>query len=337
MASTAPSWWSRRGPAAWPWLPLAALFAGVSAVRRHLYRRGALASQKLPVPVVVVGNVAAGGSGKTPAAIWLAESLRRRGLSPGIVSRGYGGRVEGPAQVLPESSPHDVGDEPLLLARRCKVPVFIGRDRVAAARSLLAAHPEVDVLITDDGLQHYRLQRDIEIVVVDEKMLGNAWPLPAGPLREPLSRAADATLVLAHGPLSAPVRAALGEVPVFDMSLLAGRWYRLADPAERRDARDFAGLRTRAVAGIGRPQRFFDTLRAQGVRPDAMQAYPDHHAFTARDLAVEGFDAVLMTEKDAIKCTPFAPAQTWVLPVNALISDGALALILERLHGPQAA
>ncbi|MFT4172133.1 MAG: tetraacyldisaccharide 4'-kinase [Rhodocyclaceae bacterium] len=337
MASTAPSWWSHRGPAAWPWLPLAALFAGLGAARRALYHRGVLGSEALPVPVIVVGNVAVGGSGKTPAAIWLVESLRRRGLSPGIVSRGYGGRAEEPTPVTPDSSPEQVGDEPVLLARRCKVPVFVGRDRVAAARALLAAHRDVDVIITDDGLQHYRLRRDIEVVVIDEKILGNRWLLPAGPLREPLARAQGATLVLAHGPLSAGVRAALGAVPVFDMSLLAGRWYRLADPTERRDARDFSALRTRAVAGIGRPQRFFETLHAQGVQPAAMQAYPDHHAFSARDLAVEGFDAVLMTEKDAIKCTPFAPSQTWVLPVNALIADEAIALILERLHGPEAA
>ncbi|MGC3963844.1 MAG: tetraacyldisaccharide 4'-kinase [Rhodocyclaceae bacterium] len=336
MAS-APDWWSSRGPVSWPWLPLAGLFCAVAAARRALYRGGILKRARLPVPVIVVGNVVAGGSGKTPATLWLVDALRRRGMTPGIVSRGYGGSATAPTAVTATSSPAEVGDEPTLMARRSRVPVWVGHRRAEAARALLAAHPEVDVLIADDGLQHYALARDVEVVVIDERVLGNRWPMPAGPLREPISRAARATLVLAHGPLSAPVRNELGDVPVFSMSLLAGRWYRLGDPAERRESTELARVTTRAVAGIGRPQRFFETLHAEGIRPAAMQAFPDHHAFTADDLALQACDALLMTEKDAIKCSAFAPAQTWVLPVNAVVADEAVTLILERLHGPQAA
>lgn len=333
----APRWWSARGAVALAWLPLAVLFSFVVQCRRLAYRMGWLRSHTLPVPVVVVGNLVAGGSGKTPATLWLVAALQRAGWRPGILSRGYGGRVQGTRLLGAERDPALVGDEPVLMAQRSGVPVCVGRDRVAAGRALLAAHPEVNVLLTDDGLQHYRLARMAEVVVIDEAVLGNRLPLPAGPLREPLARATEASLVLAHGELSAHVRAAVAPCPIFPMRLEAGACYRLAAPGELRPVAAFKGLRVRALAGIGRPARFFETLRQQGLELAEASAFPDHHAFTQADLKLAGCDVLLMTEKDAIKCMSFAPAETWVLPVSAEIPDGALTPILERLHGRQTA
>ncbi|MDB5889154.1 MAG: tetraacyldisaccharide 4-kinase [Rhodocyclales bacterium] len=337
MPRSTPFWWATRGPLAWPQLPFAMLFAWVSALRRLAWRAGCLRAQRLPVPVVVVGNVAAGGSGKTPVVIWLADALRRRGWTPGIISRGYGGHALVPTEVGPQGDPALVGDEPVLISRRTGAPVWIGRDRPAVGRALLAAHTDVNVIISDDGLQHYRLARDVEIVVLDERILGNALPLPAGPMREPLRRVRQAHLAILHGESSARTRHAIGKVNTARMSLATGRFYRLQNPAEQIDAAQLQSLMLKAVAGIGRPERFFESLRALGLTPRDMRAFPDHHAFSARDLALDGADALLMTEKDAIKCRAIAPEQTWVLPVDADIDASALDTILEHLHGPEAA
>jgi len=261
-----PVWWSKRAWNAILWLPLAGLFFGVSALRRLAYRTGWLRAESLPVPVIVVGNIAAGGSGKTPVVIWLAAALRARGFSPGILSRGYGGQVQAPTAVQTDSDPQIVGDEPVLLARRTACPLWIARDRVAAGRALLAVHPEVNVLITDDGLQHYRLARSAEIVVLDETILGNAWPLPAGPLREPISRLANVQLLICNGVVSPRLQGLLPPVPQVSMHLRAQQFYRLNAPMERRDVTDFTGLRLHALAGIGHPERFFASLRGLGLR-----------------------------------------------------------------------
>ena len=328
-----PSWWERRAWLACLFWPLAMIFAACSALRRFGYARGWLHSERMSVPVIVVGNIAAGGSGKTPAVLWLVEKLRAHGFRPGIVSRGYGGRLVGPAEVRKTSDPRDVGDEPVLLARRSDVPVLIGRDRVAACRALLAAHPDVNVIVTDDGLQHYRLQRDIEIVVVDPVLLGNRWWLPAGPLREGLSRLGLATLVLAHG--EGQIDA--GRTPAFRMQLAPGSWYRLSDAGQTSTPQALAALRTRAIAGIGHPERFFATVRAQGIFPRECVALPDHHTPSAADLRLADADALLMTEKDAIKCAALAPVEAWVLPVRAVIDEAAWCCVLERLDGSKTA
>ncbi|KAF7598194.1 MAG: tetraacyldisaccharide 4'-kinase [Candidatus Dactylopiibacterium carminicum] len=325
-----PRWWSSRGCRAWLLLPLAALFLFLSFLRRRFIKPKAL-----DVPVIVVGNIAVGGSGKTPVVIWLVEALRSRGLRPAVISRGYGGDAAVPRMVTPRSSAAEVGDEAVLIARRCGCPMWVGHDRVETGRALLAAHPGVDILVTDDGLQHYRLARDIEIVVVDEAMLGNCWPLPAGPLREPLSRLRDAHLLICNGVVSATLERRLPMVPHAQMLLEAREFYRLHDPAQRCDSIDLGGKRLRALAGIGHPQRFFETLHTLGLQPERCDAYPDHHVFTAGDLAVEVGQALLLTEKDAVKCAAFAPADTWVLPVRARIDDGALDCLLERLHGSE--
>ncbi|GAA5184821.1 tetraacyldisaccharide 4'-kinase [Niveibacterium umoris] len=334
---SAPRFWKRRGLTAAFLFPVSLLFRLLVALRRAVFRLGLLRSYSAGIPVVVVGNIAVGGSGKTPVVIWLVERLRAAGLRPGVVSRGYGGSAEGVHGVESAADPAVCGDEPVLLARRCNCPVWIGRDRVAAAQALRAAHPEVNVLVTDDGLQHYRLRRDVEIVVVDAHQMGNRWMLPAGPLREPVSRLAKSQLVLAHGDLPPTVRAKCPPAPVFSMRLWPTAFYRLSDPRQRRSPGEFAALKLRALAGIGRPERFFTTLHDFGLQPVAEEAYPDHHPFTVDDVALRDADALVVTEKDAIKLQAFAPRETWVLPVDAEIREGAFERVLERLNGPEAA
>ncbi|NLF53326.1 MAG: tetraacyldisaccharide 4'-kinase [Thauera phenolivorans] len=333
MAAKAPAFWFRRNhPAALALLPLSLLFRILAALRRRLYRAGVLSSVRLPVPVIVVGNIAVGGSGKTPVVEWLVRALVIAGRRPGIVSRGYGSRQDGGvALVPPDGDPVRYGDEPVLLARLCGCPVAIGRDRPAAAQALLQAHPECDVLISDDGMQHYRLARDLELAVVDERVLGNCWPLPAGPLREPLSRLATVELVIAHGDLSPTLREALHAAPVFPMQLEGAAFRSLTVPDRLLPAAALAGRRVHAVAGIGRPQRFFDQLASLGL--DVVpHPFPDHHRFVAADLDFGGAQPIVMTSKDAVKCAAFAPDDCWEFPVRAQIGAGAAELILEKLN-----
>ena len=336
MPRSAPGFWQGRGAAAWCLFPLSLLFAFLAGLRRRLFALGLLKVERLPVPVIVVGNIAVGGSGKTPIALWLADALRARGHRPGIVSRGYGGSVEGTAEVPIGGDPARFGDEPVLMAALSGCPVWVGRDRPSAGRSLLAAHPEVDVLIADDGLQHYRLARDVEIIVVDEATLGNRFRLPAGPLREGLGRLAEATVVLAQGGLSPALRAAIGAAPVFGFELAGAAFERVGARGERCLADDFRGRRVHAMAGIGRPERFFRQLEAMGLAIER-RPFADHHAFTPSDLAVPDGDVLLMTEKDAVKCAPFAPADSWVWPVRAQLAPEAAKLIVEKLDGPPTA
>ncbi|MDO9597715.1 MAG: tetraacyldisaccharide 4'-kinase [Azoarcus sp.] len=331
MAARAPAFWLQRKGLARLLFPLSLLFGALAALRRVLFSAGWLATVRLPVPVIVVGNIAVGGSGKTPTVEWLVSMLRSAGWSPGIVSRGYGGTVDGVALVMAVSDPAQFGDEPVLLARLTGCPVAVGRDRPAAARALLAAHPECDLIVADDGMQHYRLARDIEIAVVDQATLGNGWLLPAGPLREPLSRLARVDLVIAHGPLSASSRRAAGAVPVVGMALSGGTLRRLRNPAESLPVSAFSGQRIHALAGIGRPERFFDQLRAMGL--DVVEhPFPDHHRYTAADLDFAPGEAKLMTSKDAVKCASFAPDNAWEFPVQATIGSGAADRILEKLN-----
>ncbi len=331
MPST-PDHWHRVGPVALALLPLSIVYAAVTACRRALYRAGLLRTIRLPVPVIVVGNITAGGTGKTPLVLWLAASLVREGFRPGIVTRGYGAANAGPALVSPTGEPGLDGDEPVLLARRGACPVWRGTDRVAAARALLAANPDRDVIISDDGLQHYRLARDVEIALIDGASgFGNGLPIPSGPMREPVRRLARTDLLVVKG----PQRAGLAlPGPAAAMSLAPGRFRNLRDPALVTDA---AALRDRplhAVAGIGRPQQFFDTLAALGLRFRA-HPFPDHHAYTAADFAFAGEETVVMTEKDAVKSTGFATTDFWALPVDAVLPEGFLDRVLERLrHGP---
>ncbi len=328
--------WSRRGLLAWLLLPLALLFGLLSALRRLLYRLGVLKSVRLPRPVIVVGNITVGGAGKTPLTLYLAGELAARGYRPGIVSRGYGGRASGAGEVREvrrDDDPAEVGDEPLLMARRGICPVWIGRNRAAAGAGLLAAHPECDLILCDDGLQHYRLARDVEIVVMDGRGAGNGWLLPAGPLRESLSRLRAVDALVMNGGGAAP---ALG-VPVFAMFLSGKLFRKLTDAGCTREAGDFAGLKQHALAGIGHPQRFFDYLSQLGLAPEC-HAFPDHHHYRPSDIKnIVGAEALFMTEKDGVKfaalASLFAPADAWVLRVEAEPDPALLQHILEKLNG----
>ncbi len=317
-------------------VPLACAFGIAASARRALFRAGVLRSHRLPVPVVVVGNITVGGSGKTPLAAALTRSLAERGWHPGIVSRGHGRTRprSSPVLVAPDADASDVGDEPLLLART-GIPVVVAADRVAAARALLDAHPRCDVIVADDGLQHYRLARDVEIVVVDAvRGLGNGWRLPAGPLREPVARLDEADAIVA---LVTPGAPAPWSVPnAWRMTLVGDTLLRVADPSQEQPATAFMGIDVHAVAGIGNPDRFFAQLRALGIAATE-HAFPDHHRFAPRDLDLPGARAILMTEKDAVKCGAFADERCWYLPVRAHIEPALVARIEEVLRGSEAA
>lgn len=327
--------WYRASPV-WPivaaaLLPLAGIFALLSALRRAAYRAGLLPSVALPVPVIVVGNLSVGGTGKTPLVLWLAAALRRHGFTPGILSRGYGRQTDAPTEVNDGASAAEVGDEPLLLARASGCPVWVGADRVAAGTRLLDAHPACDVLIADDGLQHYRLARRVEIAVVDgERAHGNRLPLPAGPLREPVSRLARVDAVVVNAAAGAALPAA--GIPSFAMRLEGTRLRNLMHPATVGNLAKLRGQRVHAVAGIGNPQRFFDVLTRHGLQV-MPHAFPDHHAYRPADLDFGDDAAVLMTEKDAVKCAGFARAHWWALMVEAKLTPGLDELVMERLQG----
>jgi tetraacyldisaccharide 4'-kinase len=323
--------WRTRGPAALALWPFGLLFALLSRLRRAAYQLGLLATVHLPVPVVVVGNIIAGGAGKTPLTLWLAIQLSAAGRKPGIVSRGYGGKSSTAKKVGAGDTAADVGDEPLLLARRASCPVYVGVDRAAAAQALLAENPDCDLILCDDGLQHYRLARTVEIAVIDRRGSMNGWPLPAGPLREPVSRLLSVDAIVLNGNAIAPI----ADVPVFRMHLEGRRFYRLEDPGITCSARDLAGRKLHAVAGIGEPQRFFDHLAVLGLDFEA-HAFPDHHRYTRADFALAG-DAILMTEKDALKCAGLTPLPIWVLPVAARIEPDLARFVLEKIDGPASA
>ena len=309
-------------------LPLALLFSVVSGLRRLAYRCGWLSSISVGVPVIIVGNITAGGSGKTPLVIWLVNWLRARGYCPGVVSRGYGGTASGCIEVKPDSSPLEVGDEPLLIRIKTDVPVVVGRDRVAAARTLLASHPGVDVIVSDDGLQHYRLQRDIELAVIDAATgLGNGWPLPAGPLREPESRlqSVDAVIQVVRG---AAQPGAFQPRVTWRADYSAGQAYRLRAPLDKKTLRELPPLDWQAVTGIGRPQGFFDMLQNHGVH-FSPRVFADHHAFRPQDLPAHG--AVLMTEKDAVKCLGFAGEEWWAVELDVAPETGFIDWLDARI------
>lgn len=305
-------------------IPLSWLFGVLAALRRACYRIGLLPSCKLRVPVIVVGNVSVGGTGKTPLVIWLAENLKRHGYHPGIISRGYGGSADRLLPVAADSDPGVVGDEPVLLARRSRCPVWVGRDRARAAMALLENNPHCDIIVSDDGLQHYRLRRDFEIVAVDgERGFGNNHLLPAGPLRESRARLKTVDAVVMNGE---PVNA-----EDYAMRLETGVLRNLLDPEKTALPADFSGRAVHAIAGIGNPARFFQVLRQLGLQFH-FQAFPDHHAFKPSDLQAPDAEVILMTEKDAVKCAAFAQPHWWYLPVNAMIDQSLMLHILQKLR-----
>jgi tetraacyldisaccharide 4'-kinase len=309
--------WYRRSALSLALWPLSLAFGAGVAIRRGLYRHGLFTQTRLPVPVVVVGNLVVGGAGKTPLTLWLARALAARGRRPGIVSRGFGGTDAGPSEVPPGGDWRRYGDEPVLMAEAVAAPVWIGRRRAAAAQALLAAHPDCDVVLCDDGLQHYALARDVELAVVDARGAGNGFLLPAGPLREPAARAVDA--VVGHG---TPGR--------FAMRLEPSGFSRVSRPDQAVPLEALRGRRLHAVAGIGHPQRFFDSLAALGLA-FTPHAFPDHHAFVPADLEFAACDAVLMTAKDAVKCRAFGRDDLVALAVAARVDEALADFVIDRI------
>ncbi|WP_340616091.1 tetraacyldisaccharide 4'-kinase [Xenorhabdus entomophaga] len=305
-------------------LPLSALYGLVSGLRRLSYKMGLSRSWKAPVPVIVVGNLTAGGNGKTPVVIWLVEQLQQKGYRVGVVSRGYGGKSEYyPLLVTDEVTTAQAGDEPVLIRRRTGAPVAVAPKRANAIEALLA-HTPIDIVVTDDGLQHYALQRDYEIVVIDGvRRFGNGCWLPAGPMRELAGRLNTVNAIIVNGGT-----AQAGELPMtlkgeLAVNLLTG---------EMRNVTDIPN--TIAMAGIGHPPRFFATLQQLGASLQETHAFADHHSYEKSQLLAlaNSEQNLLMTEKDAVKCFQFAQPNWWYLPVNAVLPEEEGQKVLNEIR-----
>lgn len=313
--------WEHRGPLAWALRPLSMLYGALAAAER---RRGAAKAQHAGLPTIVVGNVIAGGAGKTPVTQAIVRHLKQRGWTPGIISRGYGRSTDDCRAVTPLSNPADVGDEPLLLAQSTGVPVFVAPQRIDAARALRAAHPDVDILVCDDGLQHTALARDVEICVFHDGGVGNGWQLPAGPLREPWPRKVDAVLHTGPAPAGTPA-----SQPAFAMQR------QLAPYAVRADGRHvpLSQLRQQpvhALAAVARPERFFAMLQAQGLQLAHAEALPDHYNFESWKRSSTLDEVLVCTEKDAVKLWPLQP-DALAVPLALDIPPAFFTLLDQRL------
>lgn len=313
----------------WPFIPLAWLFTCVSAIRRWCYRHGLLKTVTLPVPVIVVGNITVGGTGKTPFVMWLVQALRAQGYLPGIITRGYGGKSDHwPLHVTPDTDPALAGDEAVLLARHTRLPVMAGTDRIKAARQLLEKFP-VQVIVSDDGLQHYRLGRTMTVIMLDgQRGSGNGWRLPAGPLRESTQRLDVADFVIrkiAVGDDGASISEA-----VINMTLSFGNAINLLDCSSR-PLLEFASRPVHALAGIGNPGQFFAALERQGLQVDR-RSLPDHARLSAADLVFADDAPVLMTEKDAIKCRGLHLPNHWYVTATAQLSEENAARVLRGVR-----
>ena len=294
-------------------MPLSGLFCVLSWLRRQSLQRQQVHH---PVPVIVVGNITVGGTGKTPLVIWLVQQLQQAGLKPGVVSRGFGSRGKA-GIVAADDNPTEVGDEPLLIVQRTGVPLCVNRDRNQAVSTLLSQY-HCDVIIADDGLQHYRLGRDLEIAVVDgQRRFGNGWCLPAGPLREPIKRLQQCDYVIINGE---------------SMQLQGDTLLPLDSDRSAMSLHQLQGQTVHVVTGIGNPQRFIQTLQQAGLKP-VLHAYPDHHAFSGVELRFADDLPILMTEKDAVKCRRFATPHCWYLPVNAMLEPALAAALLKHIQG----
>lgn len=328
MRATPAYWYSdQRGLPYYLLLPVSWLFCLLVLLRYQCYRFGLFRSQRSSVPVVVVGNITVGGTGKTPLVIWMANFLKDQGYRPGIISRGYGGSARSwPQQVRADSDFIVVGDEAVMIAARTECPMAVGPQRVEVAK-LLVEHYEVDVIISDDGLQHYAMQRDIEVAVVDgERRFGNGQCLPAGPLRERPSRLDRVDMIVVNGE---------GERHEHPMSVGNQFAVNLVN-GETRDLQQFKGSKVNVLAGVGHPARFFADLTEAGLDIEAHE-FPDHYEYSEDDLAFNDGRAVLMTEKDAVKCVRFATQEHWCVPVSVKLGDAfgqRLLMLLEKARPP---
>lgn len=316
--------WAGESRLYWLLIPFSLIYGAITAAIRYSYRAGWRRVWRAPVPVVVVGNLTAGGNGKTPLVIWLVEKLQSQGYRVGVVSRGYGGKAERYPLVVDTSvSTVQAGDEPVLIYQRTGAAVAVSPSRRDAIEALLARQ-SLDVIVTDDGLQHYALARDIEIVVVDgERRFGNGWWLPAGPMRERAARlrSVDAVVVNGGRPLSGEITMHLQ--PGDAVNLLTGKILPVAQLTE-----------SVAMAGIGHPPRFFATLRAQGVSVVREVTFADHQSYVPeaiQALTEDNHQPLLMTEKDAVKCRGFAQANWWYLPVDAQLAEQGASMLLEKI------
>ncbi len=317
--------WYRRSWINWLLAPFAALFALITSARRRAYKKGILPSYRAPVPVIIVGNITVGGNGKTPVVLWLVELLTKAGYKPGVVSRGYGGKAPSyPYLLTTESTATESGDEPLLIYQRCGCPVAVAPKRAEAVRLLV--EQGVNIIVCDDGLQHYALQRDIELVVMDGvRRLGNGWLMPMGPLRETASRMSDSLAVICNGGQARPDEIQMTLQPAPLCNVKNGRVAVVTGAVD-------------AMAGIGYPPRFFNALLQQGYALNQQVAYADHQEFNAEELQQRFTKRpLIMTEKDAVKCRKFALDNWWYLPVTAQLPDGfatrLLAQLKELKHG----
>ena len=320
-------YWYDQNPVAWLLLPVAGLYCILTGLRRGLYKRGWLRRFKASVPLIVVGNISVGGTGKTPLIIKLCELLKQQGKNPGIISRGYGGKSSiYPLEVSNSTTAHDAGDEAILLHRRTQCPVIIGPDREEDVQLLLERYG-CDIILSDDGMQHYRMQRDVEIAVVDvARQFGNGFCLPAGPLRESTKRLRTVDMIIANGGTQHQLAFLIKPVKLIS----------LAEDAKITSLSQFSGQTVHAVAGIGHPQRFFNTLKDHGIECIPHE-FPDHHAFTISDLHFGDDLPVLMTEKDAVKCKGFYLPRHWYLLIDIELSSIAKQriehLIEQVCHG----
>jgi len=310
----------------WPFLPLSQIYSICVRLRRLFYeKRDRLFKAKTSIPIIVVGNITVGGTGKTPLVIYIAELLQQQGFKPGLLSRGYKGSHREPTQVNAKSDPKCVGDEPVLLVKRLQCPMVVGRNRLAALENL-RQNFSVDVVISDDGLQHYPLPRHIEIAVIDgERRFGNGYCLPVGPLREPKSRLKEVDFIVANGGIK--------EAGEYQMECTASFVYNACHPENPITLEAFKskqGEKVHAVAGLGNPNRFFQLLESFGLSV-IQHVFPDHYPFSDKDIIFADNLPVILTEKDAVKCMGFMGSLHWVLPIGVKINPLFDTKLLNRL------
>lgn len=315
-------WYDVPPSCSWPLLPLSAVYRGVVTLRRAAYRAGIFSTREFPVPVIVVGNITVGGTGKTPCVVALTVALRQNGWRPGIVSRGYGGSARHyPLRVTPETDPKVAGDEAVLLARESGCPVMIDPIRTRAAETLLQ-ETDCNLILSDDGLQHYALGRTIEIALVDaERLVGNGYSLPAGPLREPASRLKEVDYVIYNGAATS----------VYTLTLVPSHWVNCDNPNDTLPLMHFSGQSVHAVAALGNPERFFHSLKQLGMQCTE-HPFPDHHLFEPQELEFKPSYPIVMTSKDAVKCRKFANDSMYYLAVRPQLSEGFLDSLQTRLE-----